>query len=107
MERLKRQTNRLQEIKISTNNRYTEMKRTIFPYDFSPYYPIGIQPCPMYVDVANRIYDRMKDMDINLPNDDKLKKEIAINVAIYYEDKMSGIGLWNAFVGKHLLKYAN
>ena len=22
------------------------MKRTIFPYDFSPYYPIGIQPCP-------------------------------------------------------------
>lgn len=83
------------------------MKRTIFPYDFSPYYPIGIQPCPMYVDVANRIYDRMKDMDINLPNDDKLKKEIAINVAIYYEDKMSGIGLWNAFVGKHLLKYAH
>lgn len=107
MERLKRQTNRLQEIKISTNNRYTEMKRTIFPYDFSPYYPIGIQPCPMYVDVANRIYDRMKNMDINLPNDDKLKKEIAINVAIYYEDKMSGIGLWNAFVGKHLLKYAH
>ena len=32
------------------------MKRTIFPYDFSPYYPVGIQPCPMYVDVANRIY---------------------------------------------------
>ena len=83
------------------------MKRTIFPYDFSPYYPIGIQPCPMYVDVANRIYDRMKNMDINLPNDDKLKKEIAINVAIYYEDKMSGIGLWNAFVSKHLLKYAH
>lgn len=40
------------------------MKRTIFPYDFSPYYPIGIQPCPMYVDVANRIYDRMKNKDI-------------------------------------------
>ena len=32
------------------------MKRTIFPYDFSPYYPVGIQPCSMYVDVANRIY---------------------------------------------------
>ena len=62
---------------------------------------------PMYVDAANRIYDRIKNMDINLPNDDKLKKEIAINVAIYYEDKMSGIGLWNAFVGKHLLKYAH
>ena len=72
------------------------MKRTIFPYDFSSYYPVGIQPCPMYVDVANRIYDRIKDMDINLPYADNLKKEIAINAAIYYEDKMSGIGLWNA-----------
>lgn len=81
------------------------MKRTIFPYDFSPYYPVGIQPCPMYVDVANRIYDRIKDMDINLPYADNLKKEIAINAAIYYEDKMSGIGLWNAFVHKHQLAY--
>lgn len=59
------------------------MKRTIFPYEFSPYYPIGIQPCPMYVDVANRIYYKIKDMDINLPDTDKLKKEIAINAAIY------------------------
>lgn len=81
------------------------MKRTIFPYDFSPYYPIGIQPCPMYVDVANRIYNKIKDMDLNLPNADKLKKEIAINAAIYFEDKMSDIGLWNTFVTKHLLAY--
>ena len=81
------------------------MKRIIFPYDFSSYYPVGIQPCPMYVDVANRIYDRIKDMDINLPYADNLKKEIAINAAIYYEDKMSGIGLWNAFVYKHQLAY--
>lgn len=50
------------------------MKRVIFPYDFSPYYPVGIQPCPMYVDVANRIYDRIKNMDISLPDADKLKK---------------------------------
>lgn len=81
------------------------MKRTIFPYDFSPYYPVGIQPCQMYVDVANRIYNRIKHMDISLPDADKLKKEIAINVAIYDEDKMSDIGLWNAFVHKHLLTY--
>ena len=74
------------------------MKRTIFPYDFSPYYPVGIQPCPMYVDVANRIYNNIKDIDLNLPNADKLKKEIAINAAIYFEDKMSDIGLWNTFV---------
>ena len=50
------------------------MKRTIFPYDFSAYYPVGIQPCPMYVDVANRIYDRIKNIDVNLPDADKLKK---------------------------------
>lgn len=81
------------------------MKRTIFPYDFSPYYPAGIQPCPIYVEVANRIYDRIKNMYVNLPNAYKIKKEIAINVAIYYEDKMSYIGLWNAFVYKHSLMY--
>ncbi len=82
------------------------MKRTIFPFDFSPYYPVGIQPCPMYVDVANRIYDRTKNMVLEAPNADDLKREIAINVAIYYEDKMSGIGLWNAFVARHMLMYS-
>lgn len=82
------------------------MKRTIFPNDFSPYYPMGILPCPMYVDVANRIYDKIKEMDIDLPDADKLKKEIAINASIYYEDKMSDIGLWNAFVSKHLQAYS-
>lgn len=59
----------------------------------------------MYVDVANRVYNRIKEVGLALPDADELKKEIAINVAIYYEDKMSDIGLWNAFVGKHLLTY--
>lgn len=81
------------------------MKRTIFPYNFAPYYPMGIQPCSMYVDVANRIYYKLKDMNLDMPDEDNLKKEIAINIAIYYEDKMSGIGLWNAFVSKHLQMY--
>lgn len=81
------------------------MKRTIFPYDFAPYYPVGIHPCPMYVDVANRIYELIKSIELDLPSAAELKKEIAINVAIYYEDKMSKIGLWNAFVARHLLTY--
>lgn len=55
-----------------------------------------------YVDVANRIYERIKSMDLDLPGSNDLKKEIAINAAIYFEDKMSGIGLWNAFVARHL-----
>ena len=81
------------------------MKRTILPHDFVPYYPVGIYPCEMYVDVANRIYDRIKNFSIDLPYEHKLKKEIAINVAIYYEDKMSNIGLWNAFTSRHQLIY--
>ena len=81
------------------------MKRTILPHDFVPYYPVGIYPCEMYVDVANRIYDRIKNFSIDLPYEHKLKKEIAINVAIYYEDKMSNIGLWNAFTSRHQLMY--
>lgn len=46
-------------------------------------------------------------MDISLPDANELKKEIAINAAIYYEDKMSDIGLWNVFVHKHLLAYTH
>ena len=81
------------------------MKRRIYPNDFTQYYPMGIRPCPMYVDVANRIYERIKGLDLALPEADDLKKEIAINVAIYYEDKMSDIGLWNAFVARHMIEY--
>ena len=81
------------------------MKRNIFPYDFTPYYPMGIQPCPMYVDVANKIYSRIKDISLDKPDADYLKKQIAINIAIYFEDKMSGIGLWNAFTTKHFQMY--
>lgn len=82
------------------------MKRRIFPNDFKSYYPIGIMPCPMYVDVANRIYGRIKDIELDFPDSDGLKKEVAINVAIYFEDKMSGIGLWKAFVAKHKQMYS-
>jgi hypothetical protein len=60
----------------------------------------------MYVDVANRIYNQIKDFEISLPDADFLKMAIAINVAIYFEDKMSGIGLWNAFVSKHMQMYS-
>lgn len=81
------------------------MKRKIFPNDFAPYYPFGIGPCPMYVDVANKIYEILKNFELELPEADDLKREIAINVAIYYEDKMSGIGLWNAFVNRHMSEY--
>lgn len=81
------------------------MKRKIFPNDFAPYYPAGIFPCPMYVEVANKIYERIKRLDLALPAADGLKKEIAINVAIYYEDKVSRIGLWNAFVIRHMAAY--
>ena len=40
------------------------MKQKIFPNDFAPYYPFGIGPCPMYVDVANRIYEILKKFDL-------------------------------------------
>lgn len=52
------------------------MKQTIFPIDFSTYYPIGIQPCPMYIDIANRIYHRIKDVVLPLPDADELKNRL-------------------------------
>ena len=39
------------------------MKRTIFPYDFAPYYPVGVQPCPMYVDVNEGLLDFVYNKD--------------------------------------------
>ena len=56
------------------------MKKTIFPKDFAGYYPPGIRPCPMYVDVANRIYERIQGLSTRLPGADELRKEIDINV---------------------------
>ncbi|MCF0181914.1 MAG: DUF3843 family protein [Muribaculaceae bacterium] len=74
------------------------MKRVIFPADFYYFYPSGITPCKMYVDVANRIYHAIKNSDLLKHNDNETIMEIAMCVAMYYEDKMSEIGLWNAFV---------
>lgn len=36
------------------------MKHFIFQKDFASYYPAGIRPCQMYVEVANRIYEKIK-----------------------------------------------
>ena len=79
------------------------MKRSIFTKDFELYYPEGIQPCPMYVDIANKIYNALL---VAAPYPKSDCKDIAINIAIYYEDKMSNIGLWNAFVDKHMQMYS-
>ena len=51
---------RLEQNQLKNNElqiHHLEMKRTIFPQDFSQYYPIGIQPCRMYVDVAHFLKD--------------------------------------------------
>ncbi|MCQ2343892.1 MAG: DUF3843 family protein [Paludibacteraceae bacterium] len=81
------------------------MKQKIFANDFIDFYPEGLMPCQMYVNVANEIYDEMQGLTLDLPDSNKIKKDIAINVAIYFEDKMSRIGLWNAFVAMHQRTY--
>lgn len=43
------------------------MKHSIFPKDFASYYPAGIRPCPMYVEVANRIYEKIKGVTFTWP----------------------------------------
>lgn len=81
------------------------MKKTIFANDFYSYYPHGIMPCPMYVDVANKIYNQIRPLELEIPNADAIKKDIAINVAIFYEDKMSDTGIWNSFANRHYQMY--
>ena len=58
-----------------------------------------------YVKLANRIYDIMEKTElINSFNTDETK-QICIRIAAYFEDVISGLGMWRAFILTHKKMY--
>ena len=55
-----------------------------------------------YVKLANQIYSIMEQTElINSFNPDETK-EICVRIAAYFEDVISGLGIWRAFIRTHL-----
>ena len=76
------------------------LKNRIFKSDWHKNRPMGIiSPSDdYYVQLSNKILsiiDNSSDKDIF---DEKIKRIIAVNIAAYFEDVISGFGLWRAFV---------
>lgn len=61
------------------------------------------QPSDVYfVELANRFYRICPPTEVP----DTFKKKLCLYVAAYFEDVISGLGLWQAFVRKHTELYA-
>ena len=54
-----------------------------------------------FVDLANRLYSTCTIREIP----ESIKKKLCLYTAAYFEDVISGLGLWQAFIKKHLELY--
>lgn len=54
-----------------------------------------------FVDLANRLYSTCTIRKIP----ESIKKKLCLYTAAYFEDVISGLGLWQAFIKKHLELY--
>lgn len=83
-------------------------KKVIFPKDFINFRPDG-KPYATdseYADIANKVYYILSGTN----DDGRIVTaeecfELAMILTLYYEDSISGLGLWQAFVNKHREMY--
>lgn len=72
----------------------------IFPKDWLTLHPYK-QSTPIdsyYTGIANRIYDIMKRTELINSFEDDEPKQIAIRLAAYFEDVISGLNIWRTFI---------
>ena len=72
----------------------------IFPKDWLQLHPYK-QSTPVdsyYTGIANRIYDIMEKTELVNSFEGEETKQICIRMAAYFEDVISGMGLWRAFL---------
>lgn len=75
----------------------------IFPKDWLQLHPYK-QSTPVdsyYTGIANRIYDIMEKTELVNSFEGEETKQICIRMAAYFEDVISGMGLWRAFILTH------
>lgn len=75
----------------------------IFPKDWLQLHPYK-QSTPVdsyYTGIANRIYDIMEKTELVNSFEGEETKQICIRMAAYFEDVISGMGIWRAFILTH------
>ena len=75
----------------------------IFPKDWMQIHPYK-QSTPIdsyYTSLANRIYDMMVETELINSFEPEDTKQICIRMAAYFEDVISGLGIWRAFITKY------
>ena len=79
----------------------------IFPKDWLQLHPYK-QSTPVdsyYTGIANRIYDIMEKTELVNSFEGEETKQICIRMAAYFEDVISGTGIWRAFILTHKKLY--
>lgn len=75
----------------------------IFPKDWLQLHPYK-QSTPVdsyYTGIANRIYDIMEKTELVNSFEGEETKQLCIRMAAYFEDVISGTGIWRAFILTH------
>lgn len=79
----------------------------IFPKDWLALHPYK-QSTPVdsyYTGIANRIHDILKRTELINSFEDDEPKQIAIRLAAYFEDVISGLNIWRTFITTHKEMY--
>lgn len=75
----------------------------IFPKDWMQLHPYK-QSTPVdsyYTNIANRIYDILHETELSNSFEGDETKQICIRMAAYFEDVISELGIWRAFILAH------
>ncbi len=90
-----------------SNKFHKSIKKRIFQSHWHITRPMGIisQSDTYYLDLSNKIHSLIDSMRADEIISDKSTRDISIKVAGYFEDVISGFGLWKAFVNIHLKMY--
>ncbi len=83
------------------------IKKTIFQPHWHITRPMGIvsESDTYYLGLSNKIHAIIESMRVDEIISDKSTRDISIKVTCYFEDVISGFGLWKAFVNIHLKMY--
>lgn len=90
-----------------SNKFHKSIKKRIFQPHWHITRPMGIisESDAYYLGLSNKIHAIIDSMGADDIISDKSIRDISIKVACYFEDVISGFGLWKAFVNIHLKMY--
>lgn len=83
------------------------MASGIYVVDIRNHHPVGIESPTdaYYTRVGNILFKLLLPLNFGRNNQQELKKDIALSLAMYLEDTVSDIGLWASFTAEHKRRY--